>query len=248
MLNIAHGRGCFPSARLITEMLQAKGIRTADVTGFTRDPAAPTLYYGAPAIASFTGPALNKRPARTKLAELNALFMGSVPTPEVREILTDSDFQAHPIWYARKDTHRGGTDIRLVTSPQEAEWRRAAGWAYFTSMIPVAKEFRIWAFRDRHLGTYEKVMERPEEYQKYGRNHGQGFAFRRLKGGVEGGLELASQALTALGLDFGAADVVQDRTGKLYVLEVNTAPGIESPSRTCAQRLVSSIERWYNGL
>lgn len=244
MLNITYGRGCRPSAELIAEMLNGKGIETR--AGYHHY-GGPTVFYGYPA-EEHAGPALNKRPSRTKLEELNALFMGSVATPEVREILTDSDFQVTPVWYARKEAHRGGTDIRLVTSPQEAEWRKAAGWAYFTSMIPVAKEYRIWAFRDRHLGTYEKVMERPEEYQKYGRNHGQGFAFRRLKGGVEGGLELASQALTALGLDFGAADVVQDRTGKLYVLEMNTAPGIESPSRTCAQRLVSSIERWYSGL
>lgn len=40
----------------------------------------------------------------------------------------------------------------------------------------------------------------------------------------------AVSAVTALGLDFGAVDIVVNRKGTVaYVLEVNTAPGIESP-------------------
>jgi glutathione synthase/RimK-type ligase-like ATP-grasp enzyme len=31
----------------------------------------------------------------------------------------------------------------------------------------------------------------------------------------------------ALGLDFGAVDIIQDDGGNFYVLEVNTAPGLE---------------------
>ncbi len=41
-------------------------------------------------------------------------------------------------------------------------------------------------------------------------------------------LNLGCHAVSALGLDFGAADIIQDKHGKLYVLEVNTAPGLTS--------------------
>ncbi|CAN5950619.1 unnamed protein product [Sphagnum jensenii] len=39
--------------------------------------------------------------------------------------------------------------------------------------------------------------------------------------------EIAIAATTALGLDFGAVDIIEDKNEKLYVLEVNTAPGLE---------------------
>lgn len=38
---------------------------------------------------------------------------------------------------------------------------------------------------------------------------------------------LAISAVGALGLDFGAVDIIEDATGTLYVLEVNTAFGLE---------------------
>jgi glutathione synthase/RimK-type ligase-like ATP-grasp enzyme len=37
---------------------------------------------------------------------------------------------------------------------------------------------------------------------------------------------LAIDAIEALGLDFGAVDIIMDNDGEVYVLEVNTAPGL----------------------
>jgi glutathione synthase/RimK-type ligase-like ATP-grasp enzyme len=39
--------------------------------------------------------------------------------------------------------------------------------------------------------------------------------------------EAAINACKALGLDFGAVDLIQDIKGNYYVLEINTAPGLE---------------------
>lgn len=44
--------------------------------------------------------------------------------------------------------------------------------------------------------------------------------------------ELAINAVQALGLDFGAVDIIKDENGEVFVLEVNSAPGI-SNTETC---------------
>ena len=61
------------------------------------------------------------------------------------------------------------------------------------------------------------------------RNHDNGFIF--VRGGFtapDAVLEEARRAIKALGLDFGAVDIIwNDKQGKAFVLEVNTAPGLE---------------------
>ena len=61
------------------------------------------------------------------------------------------------------------------------------------------------------------------------RNHDNGFVY--VRGGVnppQAVMDAASRALVASGLDFGAIDVIYNRKeGKAYVLEINTAPGVE---------------------
>ena len=37
----------------------------------------------------------------------------------------------------------------------------------------------------------------------------------------------AIKAVEALDLDFGAVDIIETRQGEIFVLEVNTAPGLE---------------------
>jgi len=61
------------------------------------------------------------------------------------------------------------------------------------------------------------------------RNHANGFIF--VRNDVEAPqdvLEQAKRAVAALGLDFGAADIIwNEKSKRAYVLEVNTAPGLE---------------------
>lgn len=61
------------------------------------------------------------------------------------------------------------------------------------------------------------------------RNHSNGFVF--VRGDVNPPapvIESAFQALRATGLDFGAVDVIwNDKSKRAYVLEINTAPGLE---------------------
>jgi hypothetical protein len=66
------------------------------------------------------------------------------------------------------------------------------------------------------------------------RNHTNGFIYARE--GVEvpaAAATAAQQAFMASGLDFGAVDVIyNERQGRAYVLEINTAPGLEGQTLT----------------
>lgn len=44
------------------------------------------------------------------------------------------------------------------------------------------------------------------------------------------------QAVEAVGLDFAAVDIILGKDGQEYVLELNTAPGLESPTILAAYR------------
>ncbi len=61
------------------------------------------------------------------------------------------------------------------------------------------------------------------------RNHDNGFIFVRGDANPHPAVvSAASDALQSLGLDFGAVDIIWNaKEGKAYVLEINTAPGLE---------------------
>lgn len=66
------------------------------------------------------------------------------------------------------------------------------------------------------------------------RNHNNGFVFVRSNvNPPDAVIEAAKKAFTATGLDFGAVDVIwNEHQEKAYVLEINTAPGLEGQTIT----------------
>lgn len=102
----------------------------------------------------------------------------------------------------------------------------------YVRYIPKKEEYRIHVVRGEVIATQRKARRKDvpdDEVDWQVRNHGNGFIFAR--DGVEApamALEESVKAIEALGLDFGAVDVVwNDKQAKAYVLEVNTAPGLE---------------------
>jgi len=65
------------------------------------------------------------------------------------------------------------------------------------------------------------------------RSNKMGWKFSRIKK-FEGNLvKEATNAIKALGLDFGAVDCCTDAEGKVYIIEVNTGPGLEGTPFKC---------------
>lgn len=98
----------------------------------------------------------------------------------------------------------------------------------YTRFIPDCREFRIHIFRGRMINAQEKLKKNGVKHDPYVRSEENGYVFARKNIQVPYGvIPEARKAISALGLDFGAADVLySENKNQAYILEVNTAPGI----------------------
>lgn len=101
----------------------------------------------------------------------------------------------------------------------------------YTKYIKKKDEYRLHVFRDNVFFVQRKARKKevPDDQVNWQiRNHGNGFIFAHEGVDVPEEAKLdAIMAVKQLGLDFGAVDVVHGTNGKFYILEVNTAPGLE---------------------
>lgn len=190
-----------------------------------------------------TKPNLNAQCGLDKITRMNLMKKAGVSTvPWFSGTKIPANTQ-YPL-LARKASGFGGTDIIPVFQPDEVKWRVAAGWDWFSSYVPVKRELRVWIFRGIHLDTYEKTMQRPTDFKYIGRNFRNGFDFSPADK-HEGAFKEANKALRCLGLDFGAVDLLIGQDDKVYILEVNTAPGvIKSKSKPTLVKLAEHIVKW----
>lgn len=131
-------------------------------------------------------------------------------------------------WTRRKPIERITTDDLYITKP-----------------INKSHEYRVHVFRDRVIGVYEKIPQDRSALIYKDSN----CSFRRVdlsdrhqRSSIYGVRPNAKAAISALGLDFGGVDVVQDSNGYSYVLEVNSAPSLntENIARWC-DKFVESL-------
>ena len=115
----------------------------------------------------------------------------------------------------------------------------------YTKGIDVDKEYRIHVFDGKVIDVTQKKRRNGVESSDLIRNHSNGWVFARID--VEASdevKELAVNAVTGLGLDFGACDIVIDAEGNPYLLEVNTAPGLEGTTlKKYTEAIIDYMER-----
>jgi glutathione synthase/RimK-type ligase-like ATP-grasp enzyme len=100
----------------------------------------------------------------------------------------------------------------------------------YVEYVPKQDEYRVHVVRGEVICIQQKrrIHEHPNPNWQV-RNHSNGFVFARCDVVCPDSVTSnAVAAVVALGLDFGAVDVVyNNRRDRAYVLEVNTAPGLE---------------------
>lgn len=242
-IKLITARGSKRTAALLRELLEERGVK------LSVGKAEAVVSYGVN-LGATKLPALNANAGGiTKLEELKRLSKAGVAVPQVFEAKgagwLEKVWAARPV-LARRLHHQGGTDVRYTSSKEWLRKRAASRWAYFTKFIPSDAEYRTWVYRGRHLCTYKKVLAHPERRKNlYTRNHKNGYAFTLVKEGAipRDAVALAVRGIAALDLDFGAVDIIRGVDGKCYVLEVNTAPGVDG-ERVSSSKLADKIASW----
>jgi glutathione synthase/RimK-type ligase-like ATP-grasp enzyme len=99
----------------------------------------------------------------------------------------------------------------------------------YTRYIYKVVEYRVHVVNGKVIDTCKKIRDparTPTDWKV--RSHKNGFIFTRNSVIPNiGRNQIAINTIEALDLDFGAVDIIEDKNGKFYVLEVNTAPGLE---------------------
>lgn len=228
-----------PTGRLLGSLLQAKGLLEGEVKGVVN------YGYGGPSPL----PTLNRRAGTfNKLQELEMLKEKGVATIPFHQGHAELSL---PV-LGRNLQHSKGSDI-VVYQVHPGVVPTRIPHDFFTQLIPKSAEYRVWSYRRIPIGVYEKVLTYPNKLGRRGRSreiwnrrNGYGFFFRKSEDLDAELRTLGASAVDGVGLDFGAADVIRGRDGKYYVLEVNSAPGVEGP-RQCMQSLVNHIAKWAAG-
>lgn len=171
--------------------------------------------------------------ASDKLRALTALAAAGVRVPEFTTTAPSVG-----TWLGRLRHGYGGRDIALRASypaPPSEEERAYYQRDFYTKYIPNRREYRIHVFDGEVIRVQGKYLDFPDQHTvPQIKNYAQGFRFRTPERQLNSSrLTAATQSVEALGLVFGAVDLLVGEDGLEYVLEVNTAPKLAP--LTCSQ-------------
>lgn len=163
--------------------------------------------------------------ASNKLRCLQHLESDGVPTvPFTTDPVVASEW---PLVYARHILQgHSGEGIELVH-----EGTQVPVAPLYTKGLQNNGEYRVHVMNGQVIDYRKKVRHEgdvPLPEQENIRTLGNGWVYRRdgLRR-LERVEELALRAIESIGLDFGAVDIINDQDGNVFVLEVNTAVGLE---------------------
>lgn len=171
--------------------------------------------------------------AANKLHAFRAFQENDVSCPwwtENRMEASDKLLTGCTIVVREKLNGHSGDGIAIIT-PEIYQAQGLIQAPLYTNYIKKADEYRAHIFNGKMFFVQRKARKKDvpdDEVNWQIRNHANGFIFAHE--GVEipeEAQELSVKAVAALGLDFGAVDLIKTKTGRWYVLEVNTACGLE---------------------
>lgn len=164
-----------------------------------------------------------------------ALQQSGVPVPPFATRESDVTWDSLTVVRHKLQGH-SGQGVELVEGNQ-----KLPDAPLYVKYIPKKDEYRIHVGRS---GKETRIIAEQRKARSYDvpddavdwqvRTHANGFVFTRQGFTTPPCvLQAAMDALKASGLDFGAVDVIyNDKENRAYVLEINTAPGLEGQTIT----------------
>lgn len=167
--------------------------------------------------------------AANKLRCFEALRAAGVRTPQ----FVTADPDTTKMWFARTILNGSCGEGIVVVRPEDLVVPAAP---LYVEYIKKVTEFRLHVVNGNVIFAQAKKKRRDFEHdadEKLVRNYDNGWVFCIAADDVvsQDAKDQAIKAVAAAQLDFGAVDLVIGRDdGLAYVLEINTAPGLASPT------------------
>ncbi len=178
--------------------------------------------------------------ATNKALSRKLFIKNSVPTPRLITSIDEYDkLDKNSIIIARPHIHSKGKNLIVLTNKTEFINhfnKNSENW-YYSEFIDKIAEFRVHVGSGKALCLMEKHKPNNNNIAwNRAINHSEPFTRVYQKDSDSRNLRAviiaALNAVKALDLDMGAADIIVDKNGNPYVLEINTAPTLNSSPYT----------------
>ena len=221
------------AAKALKESLVAEGVRCFRIRHNSRTfrprRSDKTIYYGGREVTLTLGRTFNayRRIALDKLGTFRVLSDQGIST-----VPWTTDKHVAETWPTTVERHtltgHSGAGIRIVSFHPET----ASLWdaPLYTKYTKRSHEYRVHVFNGSVIDCQiKRKITGAGEVDKHVRNKHTGWVYCRDNFEPTDTLkQLAIQAVAAVELDFGAVDIIYSkREDSHYVLEINTAPGLE---------------------
>lgn len=150
---------------------------------------------------------------------------------------------AYPVFCRTTTTGCDGAGIAIANSISEI-----VEAPLYTQAISSGQEYRVTIFKDTITDIQTKLPRAGEEPHPLIHTYSNGWGFQRKPVGNPAREYLeqtARDVLSATGLDFMGMDVILAPSGKCFVLEVNTAMGLEGQA---LEKFAQAVEEYVHSL
>lgn len=190
--------------------------------------------------------AVNK--AANKLTTFQILTRAGIAMPEFTTDISVAQNWLHSgatVMERHELRGNSGAGIRIVNLDDPDMNSNLLAAPLYTKFINKSTEFRVHVFNGQVIDYIEKKKvpsdRRPANFNRYISSLSCGWVFTRSNiSNIAQVREQAIRSVNALGLDFGAVDIVF-YNGNSYVLEVNSSPGLKG---TTLVAYANAINRW----
>lgn len=221
------------TAKLLAKELGMRAVRDDRMAGTFTNP--PKIRWGTSVPTHGDVTTINSRVSiatsahgRTMLRTLDSAGIHT-PHPFPFESIINNNVPEAEFWLARKNNHRGGTDIRVCRTRDDFLSADLDNYAFFVAYVPTSIELRVHVFGGQVLKAFKKFHANPNASFIRSSYHGWQFKRVSIEDNYPKAIPVAIAATEALGLTFGAVDMAWDITTRQWIIwEVNSAPSLNA--------------------